>query len=46
LVKPDPKRLFTRVRGSGILGNSLAGSCIDAPLRGARMTSEGQRGAG
>jgi hypothetical protein len=31
--------LFTEVRGRGILRSSLAGSCIDLPLRGARMAS-------
>jgi hypothetical protein len=31
--------LFTGVRGMGILGSSLAGSCIDPPLRCARMAS-------
>ena len=32
--------LFTQVRGRGILRSSFAGSCIDPPLRGARMASK------
>ena len=32
--------LFTGVRGRGILRSSFAGSCIERPLRGARMASE------
>src|SRR5215216_6787506 len=30
-VSPCFKDLFTQVRGRGILGSSLAGSCIDRP---------------
>jgi hypothetical protein len=37
--------LFTRVRGIGILGSSLARSCIDSPSRAARMVPEAHHAA-
>jgi hypothetical protein len=37
--------LFIEVRGIEILGSSDAGSCIERPLRGARMVYESSHAA-
>ena len=37
---PSFLSLFTEVRGRGILRSSDARSCIDPPLRGARIASK------
>jgi hypothetical protein len=45
MARPFLLPLFTVVRGIGILGSSDAGSCIDRPLRGARIASKGLHAA-